>query len=388
MAKANHDKNKALMDNTDYEREFVKPKTHSQYLEASIRDERRVINVLRLLSACAIVMLILIGSKAYAVGHTAHGITLYMFSVLMMFNHLHLLRKQNNNAFKQSFFFLVAILFLYLTATGGESNTGPLWFYVFPSLAFYIFGLRIGLAGVVLCMLAVLIMFRFPNLPFVTTSYTTDFQIRFLATLSFVSLFAFVLDSSRRTAQDELMEMVALYDRAARTDELTELSNRRDMKSHLENEFSRYQRHGHHFSVILMDIDHFKQINDNYGHDAGDIVLKDFSRLLKSLCRRVDVLSRWGGEEFLMLLPDTSLLQALSMAERLRDEVELHRFTYRGAAIPVTMSAGVCSISQFKDIAGLLKQTDVNLYEAKVNGRNRIVPAVKPTRSVPLQTVS
>lgn len=224
---------------------------------------------------------------------------------------------------------------------------------------------------------AVLVIFFFPEIPFVTTEYDADFKLRFIATLSFVTACAYILDDARRTAKNELIDMATLYEYAARTDELTSLSNRRDMKECLDKEFYRHQRSNSYFSIIIMDIDHFKRVNDTYGHDAGDAVLKEFSSLLKGLSRKIDVVSRWGGEEFLMLLPDTSLLQALTLAERLRAAVENHSFNYKFETIPITMSAGVCAVSQYEDINRILKQADINLYEAKVKGRNRIEPAVK-----------
>lgn len=352
-------------------------RTDSRIAHAQQQEDARAMSVLRLLSVGAVFTLFGIGAKAYIVGHTFHGFVLWFFGVLIGLNYLHFNKNQNENFFKNVFLSNVGLLFIYLVASGGESNTGPLWFYVFPSLVLYLLGLKTGLTLIAICFSVIVLIFRFPELPFVTTTYDTDFQIRFIASLCFVSVFAYVLDSSRRVARNELIDMARLYEHAARTDELTGLSNRRDMKSQLDNEFYRFQRHNRYFSVILMDIDHFKRINDHYGHDAGDLVLEHFARLLKELSRKVDIVSRWGGEEFLMLLPDTSLVQALATAERLRKKVEDYYFKYNGQRIHVTMSAGVCSINQTKDLNILLKQTDINLYEAKHLGRNRIMPAVK-----------
>ena len=274
---------------------------------------------------------------------------------------------------------MTGVLFLYLTASGGESNTGPLWFYIFPPILFYVIGLKRGVILSVFTIICVFLIFYFPELPFVTTEYNADFKIRFLSTLSFVTACAYVLDKSRRSARDELLSMATLYEKAARTDELTTLSNRRGMNECLEKELYRHQRSNSYFSIILMDLDYFKHVNDTYGHDAGDAVLKDFSNLLKYMSRKVDTVSRWGGEEFLILLPDTSLIQALALAERLRTEVEEHSFIHESTSIPITMSAGVCSINQHENINSVLKHADINLYEAKQKGRNRIEPPVKKT---------
>ncbi len=95
------------------------------------------------------------------------------------------------------------------------------------------------------------------------------------------------------------------------------------------------------------------------------------------MSRKVDTVARWGGEEFLILLPDTSLVQALALAERIRVKIQDHAFIYKFERISITSSAGVCSISQSKDLETMLKQADIYLYDAKVKGRNRIVPNVK-----------
>jgi diguanylate cyclase (GGDEF)-like protein len=173
------------------------------------------------------------------------------------------------------------------------------------------------------------------------------------------------------------MTLALAHEQAARTDELTGLANRRDMQNRLNQEFSRYQRSGHHFSIALIDLDLFKQVNDDYGHDAGDEVLRHFSSLLTNVIRQTDVAARWGGEEFLVLLPDTSLLQALTLAERIRMEVAETRFGLNGTRLPVTLSAGVCTIAQADSVNDLLRQADLHLYSAKDNGRNQVAPRVK-----------
>jgi diguanylate cyclase (GGDEF)-like protein len=151
----------------------------------------------------------------------------------------------------------------------------------------------------------------------------------------------------------------------------------------LSEEFSRYQRSGHHFSIALIDLDLFKNINDQYGHNAGDAALKQFADLVQSVIRQTDVAARWGGEEFLLLLPDTSLIPALTLAERLRSEVALSSFGFKGQDLPITMSAGICSIAQANSIDNMLRQADLQLYSAKEAGRNRIAPRVRSQNTDP-----
>jgi diguanylate cyclase (GGDEF)-like protein len=340
-------------------------------------EEDRVIKVLSWLTYGAVFFLYAIGFKAWLSGHHHYAISLAIFGVIFIVNLLHHKKTHEHHRFKLFFLCIAAILLLYLIASGGESNTGPLWFYIFPSIVFYIVGLRNGIILTFLSIIFILIIFLFPQLPFVTTTYNFDFKLRFIGSFLFVAVFAYIIDFSRREARDDLVNMARLYKHAAGTDELTQLANRRAMRENLEKEFYRYQRHGSHFSLILMDIDHFKKVNDSYGHDAGDIVLKEFAKQISGLSRKVDTVARWGGEEFLILLPDTSLVQALALAERIRIKIQENAFIYRYERISITTSAGVCSISQSKDLETMLKQADINLYDAKQKGRNRIIPAVK-----------
>ncbi len=340
-----------------------------------------ILQILQWIVYVAIFLLISIGVKSIYSGHIEHGYILFFFALLMLLNVSIFERSESEKFFRTFFVLTVATLFIYLTASGGENNTGPLWFYVFPPLIFYLLGLRLGLTVITSCFLMIAVIFKFPELPFVTTKYHPDFQLRFLTSISFVTVFSYTLDFSRRRARDELIRLADKYEHASKTDELTQLSNRREMLSRLNAEFYRYQRHGHHFSVMLIDIDHFKHINDQYGHDAGDVVLKQFAEQLTAHSRQLDLAARWGGEEFLVLLPETSLVQALSIAERLRAKIEATEFNFQNLVIPVRISAGVCSISQFESTEGLLRQTDMNLYEAKMKGRNRIIPMVKTNSS-------
>lgn len=340
-------------------------------------EDARIARMLTGLSLMAILFLIGIGTKAWYASHHAHAWVLWAFIVPIALNMIWYSRTGSRPTQKAGLIATVGVLFTYLMASGGESNTGPLWFYVFPPLLFYLTDLKTGTAILLFCYLLAAVVFQFPDLPLVNADYSTDFKIRFFSTLTFESIFCFLLEASRLKARNELMALASQHEQAARTDELTLLANRREMQQRLETEFSRYQRAGHHFSIVLIDLDLFKVINDRYGHDAGDQVLRTFASLMQRVIRQTDVAARWGGEEFLMLLPDTSLLQALSLAERLRAEVTQTEFPFRGERLPVTISAGVCSIAQADSVDDILKQADVHLYSAKEAGRNRIAPRVR-----------
>lgn len=155
-------------------------------------------------------------------------------------------------------------------------------------------------------------------------------------------------------------------------DGLTGIHNKRYLMETLEREIPRARRHQRPLSVVMFDIDHFKQVNDNYGHLAGDYVLKELANLVKSRLRPDDVLGRYGGEEFAAILPETSSPGAASIAEDLRRRIEERRFVFEGEHIPVTVSLGCAELMGDMDVLAILKAADEKLYEAKRSGRNRV----------------
>jgi two-component system cell cycle response regulator len=179
----------------------------------------------------------------------------------------------------------------------------------------------------------------------------------------------------RKLYQDRLRNMVTKAVEFAITDPLTGLYNRRYLDAHLRSALSRAAATEKPVCVLIFDIDHFKAINDAYGHDAGDDVLTGFSDRLRLGVRGIDLVSRYGGEEFLLVMPDTDAQFAASVAERLRSDVEKLPFTSSsGASIPVTVSIGIAEWQGLSDTPDILiKRADKALFAAKRAGRNRVV---------------
>jgi diguanylate cyclase (GGDEF)-like protein len=159
----------------------------------------------------------------------------------------------------------------------------------------------------------------------------------------------------------------------ATTDTLSGLWNRRHFLDRARAEVRRAQRHGQSLVVVLTDIDHFKRVNDGHGHAAGDAVIRHVSDTLRAHMRAPDIVGRWGGEEFIMLLPQTDLNGAAMLCERLRRAIETTPCDGPQGAIPVTMSFGVAGVELESALEESVKHADTALYEAKHAGRNRVV---------------
>ena len=152
------------------------------------------------------------------------------------------------------------------------------------------------------------------------------------------------------------------------TDQLTRLYNRHKLHEELEKEWRRAIRYSSPFSIVLFDIDWFKKVNDKYGHQTGDVVLKELAQLTLRQLRSSDTVGRWGGEEFLILCPEVKIDEAYELAEKLRAGIKQHQFV---TDLSITISAGVHELSAGEDIAEMIKRADEKLYKAKDLGRNR-----------------
>ena len=178
----------------------------------------------------------------------------------------------------------------------------------------------------------------------------------------------------RKRYNDHLRASVTQTIEMAVIDGLTGLHNRRYLDSHLQTLFDRAVARRRPLSLMITDLDRFKSVNDTYGHDGGDEVLREFARRLRKNVRGIDLACRFGGEEFVVVMPDTEAAIAEKVAERVRAEIAELPFLINGEGVPVTVSVGLSSLKRGVDsVAELLKRADVALYEAKSGGRNRVV---------------
>ena len=156
------------------------------------------------------------------------------------------------------------------------------------------------------------------------------------------------------------------------TDGLTGIANRRKLDEALENEFLRAKRYGRPLSIAILDADHFKKVNDNHGHIVGDFVLKKLATLFQQNIRREELLGRYGGEEFVVVMPEVDSSGAFQLAEKLRKTVETTVFKSAETELPVTISVGVATLGEENSVKDFLDTADQALYRSKEEGRNRV----------------
>lgn len=159
----------------------------------------------------------------------------------------------------------------------------------------------------------------------------------------------------------------------AGTDPLTGLLNRRRILEEIQNHMVQYQRDGNPFVLILGDIDGFKPFNDRHGHDCGDFILTSVSALMKKALRKNDHIARWGGEEFMLLLPETSLENGKAVAEKLRETILRNSFEYEGENLSITITFGISEYEKNLSASTLIKRADQSLYQGKLSGKNCVM---------------
>ena len=176
------------------------------------------------------------------------------------------------------------------------------------------------------------------------------------------------LDNKVKSLEKELEKLKE----DSKTDFLTKLYNKRALDEFMKAQEAEFKRYNRNFAVVMFDLDFFKKVNDNYGHEAGDAVLSAFGKILKSESRSVDIVGRFGGEEFLAILSETDTKGGVIFAEKVRKHVQKSRFMYKGKRINVTISSGVAERAKHVSLSAALNSADEYLYIAKKSGRNRV----------------
>ncbi|WP_404399370.1 GGDEF domain-containing protein [Idiomarina seosinensis] len=265
---------------------------------------------------------------------------------------------------------LTLAIAVYLTLWSGN-NFGVVWATIVPPIAFFLLGRQWGtLVSVVLFSYVGVIVYRH-------VLNAEAFVLGFGGVLNVVEvLLAQVLlfrfyEKNRASAIKQLQENRQQLEKLANTDKLTGLNNRQKFDQELNQEIQRAAQTGQPLSLLLIDIDHFKQLNDSKGHLFGDAVLCHLAKVLTVQVRKQDTLARWGGEEFVALMPDTSQSEAQQLAERLRQRVADEAFD----ETRITVSCGVALLSGNGKAESLIATADRALYQAKQRGRNCVVTA-------------
>ncbi|WP_326498597.1 GGDEF domain-containing protein [Catenovulum adriaticum] len=332
----------------------------------------RRIFILNLFSLVGASVTAIMGGNALIHDNYLLASSLLLACICFYGGHFYLKTTQHHKEPATGVLIALSSLMLYLIYSGGVDNTGPLWIYIIPPVALFLGGLSVGLFNIfVFISLAILLMF-YDNGALLATEYSVSFKLRLIYSFLTVTFLSYCYEYSRKLSLNNIKELSEKFEKMAKHDALTGLSNRRDMMDKIQIEYARISRSHNTACLLLCDIDHFKQVNDNYGHEAGDIILTQLSTHFKNMVRQQDVVSRWGGEEFLFLLPDANLNSAEAAAENIREKIADIQFKIGKSSTKITLSIGVSTLSENRSITDSIGKADKFLYKAKQNGRNQV----------------
>ncbi|NQZ90365.1 MAG: GGDEF domain-containing protein [Colwellia sp.] len=262
----------------------------------------------------------------------------------------------------------------YLVYTGGVEHTGPLWIFIVAPVSLFVHGLKRGLADIALFITLISFIMFIPTDSIAHANYSTEFKLRLIYSFLTVTFLSALYEYSRGKSYQRIVELSKKYQQLAHFDPLTQLSNRRDALAILKQEQARILRNDEPLFIVLCDVDHFKKINDQYGHNGGDAVLIELAQIFAKNIREQDCVARWGGEEFLFILPQTSAINAKVIAEKVREKIDQQVIIYQGNKIKVTVSMGIAQLNAKQNIDEVINRADNYLYQAKSAGRNQIFP--------------
>ena len=267
---------------------------------------------------------------------------------------------------------IVCMMFVALVYTGGKDNTALYWLMFYPVVTFASLGVRLGAwLGCTLLFSCIVILYG-PD--FGQVSYGNVEKTRFIASFSMVFLFSFIGEYFRHKSHMAIADITLEQKQDAYTDPLTGIANRRFITSHFLKLAQTRPEQYLPFSILLIDLDNFKSLNDTHGHDFGDTVLIEFTKLLESQFLATALKARYGGEEFVVILPQLTASTATVIANKFREAVAGHViFTDDKQRISITCSIGISQVNKVTDYDDSLKQADEALYSAKAAGRNSVV---------------
>jgi len=270
--------------------------------------------------------------------------------------------------------YLLFALMVYLVYDGGVDNTGPIWIFMTAPVALFIQGFKRGLLEVGGFVLIISFLMFTPCESLLIADYSVEFKLRILYSYLTVTFLSAFYEHSRNSSYQYTLELSKKYQQLAVLDPLTKLSNRREGLQILEREQIKLKHTPEKLSLMLCDVDNFKAINDSYGHNIGDRVLVELASLFKSQVRAQDNVTRWGGEEFLFILPQTSMGNAIELANKLHSSVREISIQYQDHTILLSVSMGVSELGPEESISDAIDRADKCLYQAKKSGKDQTFP--------------
>jgi len=317
-------------------------------------------------STIALLIFLVMGTNCLLTENSLLGIILLSGTTLFFLNILYLKFTNNYTVSAYIVLYFLFVLMLVLTYTGGVSHTGPLWSFVLPPVVLFIHGLKRGVTELTIFLILILGILFIKDGVFYESLYEYTFKVRFIIIFIVVVFLSSLYQYTREISMKHMQKMQKDLEFFLRRDPLTGLYNRRGYDYNISNiEKASYG------AILMCDIDHFKKVNDSYGHDAGDYVLQAIAEMIRENIRVEDLSVRWGGEEFFIFLSEVTLSEAYIISEKLRKKIEHTSIPYNNQLIDVTMSIGISVVEKNIPLNEAIKNADSAMYLSKTRGRNQ-----------------
>ena len=313
-------------------------------------------------------------TSAAMVDNYGLSFVLYVASVVYILGYVIQRITHNTELSSSIIIYSLFSLMLYLVYAGGVKNTGPLWIFMVSPVALFIHGFSRGLTELAIFLGLITIMMFVDDGALIVAQYDFEFKTRLVYSFLTVTFLSGFYEYSREQSFKHMVKISNEFESLAKIDSLTKLSNRRDALHKLKYEYNRMLRTSEPVTVLLCDVDYFKKINDTYGHEAGDQVLVSLAETFNATIRSQDTVARWGGEEFLFVLPQTNLQHSFNFSEKIHQMVRALAIEYKGQTIQLTLSIGAVELNKEQPLEESIHIADEQLYLAKNAGRNQTRP--------------
>lgn len=314
-----------------------------------------------------------IGTIALLRSDLAQAGTMYGVAIIILLTYIGINIVDFSNKIPRLVGILLTVQYFYLLLFGGVGNTGLMWAVMLVPGFINLYGHKWGTIALLGIGCGTTLIITFPNFFGIVMEYDSVYRVRFIIVFGALTVLTAMLDSSRYQTQKMLHVLTSELESHASTDALTGLANRREAYRAI-NELERRNRHlSTRYTILIGDLDSFKAINDTFGHSFGDRVLQDVAEILRKNTRTDDIIARWGGEEFLILLPNTDINGGNILAKKLCEKIaELSQRYENGVKISISfgVTAGDPSNTSHSQ---LLAEADARMYRAKDSGRNQVI---------------
>lgn len=319
-------------------------------------------------------MLLCFGFGSQLEGYPTLSIILFCLGLGYLGIHIMQRYTGNKDIYVQLVLYSILVFMLYLVYSGGVNNNGPLWIYLVSPVALFLDGLKRGLINIAVFVGCMCIILFTPNNLLLAANYSFDYKIGLIFSFLSVTVLFSYYEHSRQRSYEFMNKISRKFEQMAKYDLLTQLPNRKEALDKLEYEYRRIERNLSPVSLILCDVDHFRKVNDKYGHEQGDKVIVALGNLFKNIIRKQDTIARWGGEEFMFILPQTNSTQALIVAQKIKDKLAQHQDSFNVKKLTITVSMGVSEVNINTPIDVAIRRADEYLRKAKESGRNQFQP--------------